>query len=40
MGSRVGIYADLPYAGRNGYRLPQEVRDALPGLRGRDVRLS
>lgn len=37
--SRVGIYADLPYAGRHGYGLPRAVADALPGLRARDVRL-
>ena len=35
----MGVYADLPYAGRDGYRLPRAVHDALPGLRARDVRL-
>jgi LmbE family N-acetylglucosaminyl deacetylase len=37
--SRVGVYADLPYAGLHGYSLPCAVTDALPGLRARDVRL-
>jgi LmbE family N-acetylglucosaminyl deacetylase len=37
--SRVGVYADLPYAGWRGYRLPRVVARALPGLRARDVRL-
>ena len=37
--ARVGVYADLPYAGRHGYRLPRAVARALPGLRARDVRL-
>ena len=39
-GSRVGVYADLPYAGLDGYRLPRAVSSALPGLRGHDVRLA
>jgi LmbE family N-acetylglucosaminyl deacetylase len=33
--ARVGVYADLPYAGRHGHRLPRAVAEALPGLRGR-----
>ena len=37
--ARVRVYADLPYAGRHGYRLPRVVARALPGLRGGDVRL-
>jgi LmbE family N-acetylglucosaminyl deacetylase len=37
--ARVGVYADLPYAGRHGYRLPRAVARALPGLQARDVRL-
>jgi LmbE family N-acetylglucosaminyl deacetylase len=37
--SRVGVYADLPYAGIHGFRLPPAVANALPGLRARDVRL-
>jgi LmbE family N-acetylglucosaminyl deacetylase len=38
-GARVRVYADLPYAGSSGYRLPSEVAVALPGLQARDVRL-
>jgi LmbE family N-acetylglucosaminyl deacetylase len=38
-GSRVGVYADLPYAGLDGYRLPRAVSSVLPRLRGHDVRL-
>ena len=37
--ARVGVYADLPYAGESGYELPAEVAAALPGLRPGDVRL-
>jgi LmbE family N-acetylglucosaminyl deacetylase len=37
--ARVRVYADLPYAGRHGYRLPLVVARALPGLRGGDVDL-
>ncbi len=37
--ARVRVYADLPYAGSSGYRLPPEVAAALPGLKARDVRL-
>jgi LmbE family N-acetylglucosaminyl deacetylase len=37
--SRLGVYADLPYASWCGYRLPRAVARALPGLRARDVRL-
>jgi LmbE family N-acetylglucosaminyl deacetylase len=37
--ARVRVYADLPYAGASGYRLPPEVDAALPGLRVCDVRL-
>jgi LmbE family N-acetylglucosaminyl deacetylase len=36
---RVGVYADLPYAGWRGYGLPRAVAGALPGLRARDVHL-
>jgi LmbE family N-acetylglucosaminyl deacetylase len=36
---RVGIYADLPYAGEHGYDLPPAVSKALPGLRHRDIHL-
>jgi LmbE family N-acetylglucosaminyl deacetylase len=38
-GARVRVYADLPYAGLHGFRLPRAVSSELPGLRGRDVRL-
>jgi LmbE family N-acetylglucosaminyl deacetylase len=37
--SRVGVYADLPYAGWSGYELPAAVAGALPGLQPREVRL-
>jgi LmbE family N-acetylglucosaminyl deacetylase len=37
--SRVRVYADLPYAGGQGARLPRPVARALPGLRRRDVHL-
>jgi LmbE family N-acetylglucosaminyl deacetylase len=35
--ARLRVYADLPYAGRHGHRLPRAVAAALPGLRGRRV---
>jgi LmbE family N-acetylglucosaminyl deacetylase len=38
--ARVRVYADLPYAGRHGHRLPRAVAAALPGLRGRHVPLT
>ncbi|HEY3612425.1 MAG TPA: PIG-L family deacetylase [Gaiellales bacterium] len=37
--ARVRVYADLPYAGESGYRLPAAVAAALPGLRPADVRM-
>jgi LmbE family N-acetylglucosaminyl deacetylase len=36
---RVGVYADLPYAGLHGFALPRAVAAVLPGLRGRSVHL-
>jgi LmbE family N-acetylglucosaminyl deacetylase len=38
--ARIRVYADLPYAGEHHHRLPRAVAEALPGLRGRDTRLS
>ena len=38
--ARLRVYADLPYAGKHRHRLPRAVAEALPGLRGRDTRLS
>jgi LmbE family N-acetylglucosaminyl deacetylase len=34
--ARLRVYADLPYAGDHGHRLPRAVAEALPGLRRRD----